>query len=194
MKFKKWFRRVSLLKYPAVLLVAISGLPALELGVSGYRSTSGLFISKRSRRINLNQIDLRSNNTPSWCVQTHVSLEDADDITHAECGFNSEQGRLAREMTWDEPWNGWSTNYSLGNILDSSPSIDEADFRRDWRWFEFFYGYGPLSKIGAALLQTVPAQMNAGIVAVLAFFSFIIFDTFVLTFMLVRFLINMIKQ
>ena len=51
MKFKKWFRRVSLLKYPAVMLVAISGSPALEAGVSGYRTTSGFFIEKKSRRI-----------------------------------------------------------------------------------------------------------------------------------------------
>ena len=72
MKFKKWFRRISIFKYPVVFVVFVWGaVPALQPGVSGFKSYNDLFDTKYVKRIDLSQIHLGSHIYPSWCVEEY---------------------------------------------------------------------------------------------------------------------------
>lgn len=195
MKFKKWFRRISILKYPAIFVVFMWGaVPALQPGVSGLKSHSDLFDSRYVKGIDLNKIDLGSRINPSWCVEDrwygmHGSR------TYAVCGFEDDHGRRVREMNWDGSWSGPKTIYRVGNIVNYSSDLEGVmDITRDWEWLEFFYGYGKLSGIGAVLLSTVYFHLQVWFVALLAILLFIVFDAFVLAFMLCRLLLKKIRM
>ena len=195
MKFKKWFRRISILKYPAVFVVFMWGaVPALQPGVSGLKSHNDLFDSRYVKRIDPNKIDLGLHINPSWCVEDRWYGRDERRI-YAACGFKDDYGRIVREMNWDGPWSGPKTIYKVGNIVDYSPVPEVfADVTRDWEWLEFFYGNRRLSGIGAALLSTVYFQLQAWFMAWLTILLFIVFDVSVLAFMLCRFLLKKIRM
>ena len=195
MKFKKWFRRISILKYPAVFIIYIWGaVPALQPGVSGFKSYYAIFDDKYVKRIFLNKIVLGSHIDPSWCVEEIWDGMEGRRIS-ATCGFEDDHGRIVREMNWDGSWSASKTIYKVGNIIDySSIPEDVMDIARDWEWLEFFYGYGKLSGIGAALLRTAYFQSQVWLRAWLAFLSFIVFDVFVLAFFLFRFVMKKLKR
>ena len=196
MKFKKWFRRISIFKYPAVFIIFMWGaVPALQPGVSGLKSHNDLFDSRYVKKIELSKIALGSHVNPSWCVEDRWDGMDGG-RTFAACGFEDDHGRIAREMNWDGPWSsGPKTIYKVGNIVDySSASDDVMDIARDWEWLEFFYGYGTLSGIGAALLSTAYFQIRVWFAAWLAILLFIVFDVFVLAFILCRLLLKKIRM
>ena len=97
-------------------------------------------------------------------------------------------------MYWDGVWNGSETIYKVGNIFDYSPgSEDVVDFKRDWEWLEFFYGYKAPSRLGAALLGLAYVHMNAAFFAVIAFILFLAFDAFVLIFIFLRLVVKKLK-
>jgi len=194
MKFKKWFRRISIFKYPAVFVVFMWGaVPALQPGVSGLKSHSDFFESRYVKRIDLNKIDLGLHINPSWCVEDRWSgMHGAR--THATCGFEENHGRTVREMNWDGSWSGPETIYKVGDIAYYSVGPEDVvNIDRDWEWLEFFYGYGKLSGIGAALLSPVYFQTGAWLMAWLAFLAFIVFDVFVLIFIFLRFIVKKLK-
>lgn len=98
-------------------------------------------------------------------------------------------------MGWNGVWKGPETIYKVGDVLqDQSYLWDSADFNRDWKWLEFFYGYNPSSKFGAALLGLAYVHMKAAFFAVIAFILFLVFDAFVLTFFFLRFALNKLKR
>ena len=194
MKFKKWFRRISIFKYPAVFIVFMWGaVPALQPGVSGLKSHNDLFDTKYVKRIDLSQIDLGSNINPDWCFEEHWYAREGRAF-HATCGFEGHHGRTVREMNWDGSWSGPETIYKVGDITDySGIPEDVMNIDRDWEWLEFFYGYGKLSGIGAALLSTAYFQIRVWFTAFLVLLSFIVFDAFVLAFMICRLLLKKIR-
>ena len=196
MKFKKWFRRISIFKYPAVFVVFMWGaVPTLQPGVSGLKSQGDfLFGDDTVRRIELNKLNLNSHSTPNWCFQqTYRGRE--KDFHNAICGFGATTQKQIKEMGWDGIWKGPETIYKVGDVLDEKNYLlDSADLNRDWKWLEFFYGYNPSSKFGAALLGLAYVHMKAAFLAVIAFFLFLVFDVFVLTFLFLRFAVNKLKR
>ncbi|MDO6352114.1 hypothetical protein Q3Y53_06100 [Synechococcus sp. YX-04-1] len=196
MKFRKWFRRISILKYPAVIVFGIWGsVPALQPGVSGLKSQGDfLFGDDTVRRIELNKINLNSHSTPNWCFQHSYGGREKD-FHYAICSFGNTTQKQIKEMGWNGVWKGPETIYKVGDVLqDQSYLWDSADFNRDWKWLEFFYGYNPSSKFGAALLGLAYVHMKAAFFAVIAFILFLVFDAFVLTFFFLRFALNKLKR
>ena len=195
MKFKKWFRKISILKYPAVFVVLMWGqVPALQPGVSGLKSYDMFFGNRIVKRIDLNKIDLGSHINPSWCVEDRRYVA-GEGRTYAGCGFENNHERIVREMNWDGSWSGPKTIYKLGNTVDySSASEDVMDIARDWEWLEFFYGYGPPSVFGTALIGLAYVHVSAMFFAGIAFILFLTFDAFALAFIFLRWVIKKIKR
>ena len=110
---------------------------------------------------------------------------------YATCGFEDDHGRVVREMDWDGSWIRTKTIYKIGNAIGYlGVPEDVMNIDRDWEWLEFFYGYGKLSGIGAALLSTAYFQIRVWFTAFLVLLSFIVFDTFVLAFIFCRFILK----
>ena len=195
MKFKKWFLRVSLFKYPAIIAFALWGSStALQPGVSGFKSQGDLLGSYIVRRIDLKKINLSSQTSPRWCILSSISGPEGT-YRSARCGFGGEKQQAVREMYWDGVWNGSETIYKEGNIFDYLPgSEDVVDFKRDWEWLEFFYGYGPPSIFGTALLGLAYVHVNAVFFAGIAFILFLAFDAFALAFLSLRFALKKLKR
>ena len=196
MKSKKWFRRISILKYPVVIIIGIWGsTPALQPGVSGLKSQGDfLFGDDTVRRIELNKLKLNSHSAPSWCFQ-HSYRGREKDYHSATCGFETTTQKQIKEMYWDGVWNGTKTIYKVGDVLeDQHYPEDFADILWDWEWLEFFYGYKAPSRLGAALLGVAYVHMNAAFFAVIAFILFLVFDAFVLAFLSVRFALKKLKS
>tara|TARA_B100000674_G_C37826056_1_gene908156 strand:+ start:449 stop:826 length:378 start_codon:yes stop_codon:yes gene_type:complete len=112
----------------------------------------------------------------------------------ARCGFGGEKQQAVREMYWDGVWNGSETIFKEGNIFDYSPGPEDVvDFKRDWEWLEFFYGYGPPSIFGTALLGLAYVHVNAVFLAGIAFILFLAFDAFALIFIFLRLVVKKLK-
>ena len=71
--------------------------------------------------------------------------------------------------------------------------VDYADINRDWKWLEFFYGYGAASKFGGTLLALAHVHIKAGFLAAVSLILFLALDSLVLSFLFLRFLVQKLK-
>jgi len=187
----KTWRRFTLWKYPVVIIYGVWGaFPALQPGVTGYKSSSDFFGGRQIERIELKKIKFPQEMKPEWCMYDENDGMDGA-IVATGCGviLDGKKALYSLEPIGNR-WNDNDTIYKYGTlILNINLGAEDVDLARDWAWLKFFYGYDPSSYIGriftwlhpflasasfaAALLLTVfiASDLTIGLIAVL-FFGF----------------------
>lgn len=186
--FNRW-------KYPSLFLLGVfSSVPALRPGVSGFKDSSDILGGRRVGRIPLENIR-KPFLMPDWCIHDEFLGRDGD-FHNSFCGITLNGKKALYDLRPVNGWKGRNTVYRQGDTLTYDLDFGSQgthNIARDWKWLEFFYGFGWQYPFSVILLGLQKLAANW---IVFPFFLavFLSLDLLVGAFLLFRALLRFLKR
>jgi len=173
---KAW-RHFTIWKYPAIFLFGLWGaVPALQPGVTGFKSNSDFLGGRQIERIDLKNIRQSQGIRPDWCMYDEMLGIDGD-FRSSGCGVMLDGKKTLYSLKpINNMWNGSKTIYQYGTRQSMNLGAEGVDLARDWEWLKFFYGYDAISSIGGTAIRLQPFLANSGFIAIHLLLIFVAID------------------